>query len=261
MSHGKKSKRKKKKQPIGHEHSEGGAKLNNKAERINVSGKIEADFPPKLIEKYDTASNKENGWNQKQFFVSIITAILIFAYTTVAAWQGCSSQKAADAAKTAANVAKQQLELSTRPWVQVKGELNFEYLGFRAIQGVNGPYVRLESGMTYTLENTGNSPAFRVAESITPVFPADTQLPNEWKMLCRISDEMVTKHFEGVVIMPKGTTDPCFRPYSSGREAGHLYVDNRMYHLPRYFQPDAAPYQNAVHCPQRESRVLDNTSD
>src|SRR5258706_5548045 len=156
MSHGKKSKHKKRKQPTGHEHPEGNAKLNNKPEHVNVTGKIEADFPPKLIEKYDTASSKENGWNQKQFIISIITAVLIFAYTTVAAWQGCSSQKAADAAKTAANVAKQQLELSTRPWVQVKGELNFEYLGFIPIQG---GYVRLESRMTYTLENTGNSPA------------------------------------------------------------------------------------------------------
>src|SRR6266481_8651278 len=93
MSHGKKSKRKKQKHPTGHEHSEGGAKLNNKPEHVNVSGKIETDFPQNLIEKYDTAGKKEDGWNRKQFFVSLATAIIVFAYTTVAAYQGCMSKR------------------------------------------------------------------------------------------------------------------------------------------------------------------------
>jgi hypothetical protein len=119
MSHGKKSKRKKHKHPTRREHSKGDAKLNNKPDHVHVSGKIETDLPQKLIEKYDTASNKENGWNRKQFVLSIVTAILIFAYTTVAAWQGCSSEKAANAAKHSVEVANATLKVSQGAYVTI----------------------------------------------------------------------------------------------------------------------------------------------
>jgi hypothetical protein len=110
MSHGKKSKRKKHKHPAGHKHPEGAAKLNTKPDHVNVTGKIETDFPPNLVEKYDSASKKENGWNRKQFFVSLATAIIVFAYTTIAAWQGCLSKKQVE-------IAQRTFDAVNRPYV------------------------------------------------------------------------------------------------------------------------------------------------
>jgi hypothetical protein len=164
MSHGKKSKRKKKKHPTGHEHPEGDAKLNNKPEHVNISGKIEADFPPNLIEKYDTASNKENGWNRKQFVVSLVTAILIFVYTTVAAWQGCSSKRAAVAATSAANTAEKTLKSSIRAaWLEQRAWVNLSSVpadvwnALKDGQPINVPFI---------LDNTGKTPAKKVCGTI-----------------------------------------------------------------------------------------------
>ncbi len=161
--------------------------------------------PPLVINSIANPPDAENNRKPNTPLWEKAAVLAAFGLLVVNVLLWCSTKKAANAAETAANVAKQQLELSTRPWVQVKGELNFKYLGFRPIQD----YVRLESGMTYTLENTGNSPAFKVTEAIAPVFPTSTELPNDWRLqACRISDEMsVGKNMGGVVIMPKGTTD------------------------------------------------------
>jgi hypothetical protein len=110
MSHGKKPKRKKKKHPTGHKNPEGEKKLDDKPSHVNVGGKIEVDFPQDLVKKHETASSEEGRWKRKEFIVSIITAILIFLYTTVAAWQGCSNQKAANAAANGAAANVKQLE-------------------------------------------------------------------------------------------------------------------------------------------------------
>jgi hypothetical protein len=153
MSHGKKPKHKKKRKPSGYEHSERGTKLNKQPHDVNVGGKSEVDLLQKLIEKYDAASNRESGWNGKQFVVSIITAILVFGYTTVAAWQGCSSEKAAIAAKEAADTAASQLNMSQRPW------LDFDLAVLDVITiDQNGILLKVTERST----NYGHSPAIGV---------------------------------------------------------------------------------------------------
>src|ERR1700686_316081 len=110
MSHGKKSKRKKHKHRPGHENPKGGDKLDSKSDRVIVSGKIEANFSPNLVEKYDLAGYKQESWDRKKFKAEIVTIVLLFAYTTVAFWQGLSNNRAAKAAKLAAEATVKQLQ-------------------------------------------------------------------------------------------------------------------------------------------------------
>jgi hypothetical protein len=114
MSHGKKSKRKKHQQSTGHERTEGDAKLSHPPDHVNVSGKIEANLPPQLVEKYDAASKNENGWNRKQFVVSVVTAIIVFVYTTVAGWQGCLSRQQV-------KISQEVFDAVNRPYVGLAG--------------------------------------------------------------------------------------------------------------------------------------------
>ncbi len=116
---GNKSKRKKHQHTPEHEHPKADNKLDNKPGRVTVSGKLEADFPPNLVEKYDAANEKQEARDSKRFKVEIVTVVLLFAYTTIAFWQGCSTKKSADAAKSAADTAADSLVLAERPWITI----------------------------------------------------------------------------------------------------------------------------------------------
>jgi hypothetical protein len=116
-SRGKKAKRKKHKQPAAYEERGGDKKLNDKPHHINVGGKIEADFPPKLVDKYEAANTEQSAWNRKNFIAQIITITVVLIYTTIAFWQGCSANDSAKAAKTSGDLAKAALIADKRPWL------------------------------------------------------------------------------------------------------------------------------------------------
>jgi hypothetical protein len=84
--------------------------LDNKPDNIIVAGKIEANFPPDLIEKYEAASKKQASWDCKKFIAELVTIGLLFAYTSIALWQGCLNKTAIQ--KLSENFIKDQ-----RPWV------------------------------------------------------------------------------------------------------------------------------------------------
>jgi hypothetical protein len=111
MSHGKKSKHKKKKHPTGNDHSEGDTKL-NKPDHVKVSGRAEVNLPQDFVKSYDAASDKDNGWNRKNFLASLVTMFIVSVYTAVAAWQGCSNQ-------ALVKISQRSFEASNRPYIGV----------------------------------------------------------------------------------------------------------------------------------------------
>lgn len=84
-------------------------------------------------------------------FVSVLTLMVIGAYTEFARRQWVETKNAAKAAESAATTARQQLEMSERPWVdadiKIAGPLTFN---------INGGSLPL----MITFRNSGNSPAF-----------------------------------------------------------------------------------------------------
>src|SRR5271165_170604 len=183
---GNKSKRKKYHHPAEHEHPKAGDKLGNKPDQVTVSGNVETNFPPNLVEKYDTANEKQEARDYKRFAVEIVTAVLLFVYTTVAIWQGCSNKKAADAAKSAANTAEKSvvwteksIKIDQRPWLQV-------------IQDIKTPTPDsplCPFGATLKVTNTGKTPAMHVvSKTVVRVvpngiyldFPYDERIVSWW---------------------------------------------------------------------------------
>jgi hypothetical protein len=172
MSH-KKSKRKKNKQTSANRHPIGGDKLSDKPDCVTVTGNIEAGFPPKLVEKYDAANNKQESWDRKKFRAEIVTIFLVSVYTTVAIWQGCSNKRAADAAKSAAATAAAALKgsqdsfaLDQRAWVGpervVHSKISDRHPSFGMVLRNTGktPAIDFKSGIMVSLFQKGQ---FKVA--------------------------------------------------------------------------------------------------
>ena len=82
-------KRKKHKQSSTHKHPVGDEKLENKPDLITIRGKVEAGFPPDLVERYDAGSKKQDSWDCKKFRAELATIVILSIYTTIAAIQGC----------------------------------------------------------------------------------------------------------------------------------------------------------------------------
>jgi hypothetical protein len=157
-----KSKRKQHNHPAGHEHPEGDGKLNYKPDHVTISGKVEADFPPKLVEKYDAANNKQGSWDRKKFFAEIVTIVLLFIYTTIAGIQACLSKRSIDEAKD--NFARDQ-----RAWISVSIPKLFAYDFQNQIISANIQIMdtgktaatRVESDFIATVMSKGEIPDFK----------------------------------------------------------------------------------------------------
>jgi hypothetical protein len=142
MSHGKKSKRKKhKKHP---EHTEIAEHLNKRPPHVDIAGRVEANFPPGLIEKYDTASDKEERWNHKKFAADIVAAILLAASVAAVAWQGFLLRESNKTNREA-------LESAQRPWVGISGNDSFR------LQLVKGEPLKV----VLISKNFGTAPALK----------------------------------------------------------------------------------------------------
>lgn len=77
------------------------------------------NVPQSMVSKHEADTTQTNIREDKKLFWERLTFVAIVLYTTVAALQWCANNKAANAAKTSADTAATQLELSERPWVTV----------------------------------------------------------------------------------------------------------------------------------------------
>jgi len=84
---------------------------------VKVSGAIEARLSPEFTKEYKAGQEQEHTRENHRFRVEIATLVVIFVYTLLAFWQGCSNSKAANAAKDAADVAKLSLESAQRAYI------------------------------------------------------------------------------------------------------------------------------------------------
>jgi len=144
MSHGKKSKRKKHKKHPDLQRTEADEYVNKRPPHVDITGRVEANFPPDLIEKYGVASDKEEGWNRKKFRAEIIAAILLAASVFAVAWQGFLLR---ESNKTN----RQALESAQRPWVGISGNDSFR------LQLVKGEPLRV----ILISKNFGTAPALK----------------------------------------------------------------------------------------------------
>jgi hypothetical protein len=118
MSHGKKSKRKKHKKHPKLERTEIDEHLNKRPPHVDIAGRVEANFPPDLIEKYDAAGEKEERWNRKIFAAEIVAAFLLAASVAAVAWQGFLLRQSN-------RTNREALESAQRPWVGISGNDSF----------------------------------------------------------------------------------------------------------------------------------------
>jgi hypothetical protein len=157
MSHGKKSKRKKHKKHPDLERTETDEYVNKTPSHVDITGRVEANFPPDLIEKYDTASDKEEGWNRKIFVAQIIAAFLLAGSVAAVAWQGSLLRESNKTNREA-------LESAQRPWVGISGNDSFR------LQLVKGEPLKV----VLIPKNFGTAPALKEIsvnkmEEVTPL--------------------------------------------------------------------------------------------
>jgi hypothetical protein len=87
-----------------------------------------------------------------------LIVLVVYAVATIAIW--CANKNAADAAKNAADVARDTLLRSQRPWVGLAGPINPQRFQLN-------PEVSIQTALP--LKNFGTSPALKVMATIEPV--------------------------------------------------------------------------------------------
>ena len=92
-------------------------------------------------------------FRDRKFVLQLLGFFVLLVYTIFTGLMFIVNKKAADAAKSAADTAASQLELSERPWIKVDAE-------------VAGPYIYDQNGghaqFSVTVKNIGKSPAIKV---------------------------------------------------------------------------------------------------
>ncbi|SRR6266571_1830315 len=137
---------------------------------------------------------------------TIVIAITGILYTTVSVLQWCANNKAADAAKSAADTARKQLEMM-RPW------LTSEFVPTGLMFKEDGGFL----GLNITIANTGNS----VAKSITAWTELwiDTRtLLSEGSRYCEIPKNAQNKDFQGGAILFPGQHYTFYQPAAATTE-------------------------------------------
>ena len=117
---------------------------------VGIRGKIEADFPPGLVEDYKSSNRKTDTRESNRFIVECVTLVFVAIVAVFGAIQTCQSIRSANATRSAADTASKTLEMD-RPYVSVElvPTSNLEFT-----PGGNG-YLRIGS----TVVNYGRTPA------------------------------------------------------------------------------------------------------
>jgi hypothetical protein len=188
MSHGKKSKRKKRKKQSPLERAEADEHLNKRSPQVEITGHVETNFPPDLVGRYDTASEKEEGWNHKRFVAEIVGAILLAVSVGTIGWQGSLLRESN-------KINRDALQSVQRAFVR--------WTGFRTTPALK----RSPSGQDqrwWLFENTWENSGNTTATEVVQYFEVDELAvePNDEKFRGKVkaSDLIVS------VIGPRGTT-------------------------------------------------------
>ena len=121
---------------------------------VKVEGVVKVDALHDIRDDFQASQIQDNAYKSKTLFWSRLSAILIFIYAGITLLIYCENRRSAIAAKSAADTAAKQLELTERPWVRVDLQ-------------IAGPFVIDKTGINFiiqaTTKATGNSPATSLA--------------------------------------------------------------------------------------------------
>jgi hypothetical protein len=158
--------------------------------------------PEPVPHKCDIACNKKRDWIDKTTLgLEGFGLFVLIVYTIFTGLMYCSNKKAAEGAKSAADTAAKQLEMSERPWVVE----DF---------AVSGPLLFMPNGnatitIQSTIRNVGHSVAVDVQDYIAG-FPEEfgnfTKVEDEQKEMCdRMRDRpKLSKTGSGAILFPGG---------------------------------------------------------
>jgi hypothetical protein len=99
-------------EPDNHEHHISGS--------IDVRGEIETKRPPDLTLEHKTERKEDNAHEKKKFVAEIATLVVVAIYAALTWWQGCSTKKAADAARDNIIQIERNVHLDERAWLGVE---------------------------------------------------------------------------------------------------------------------------------------------
>jgi hypothetical protein len=124
-----------------------------KGKNVRISGAIETTFTPEFLKDIKTGQEQEQTREGNRFLVEKVTLLVIIIYTALAFWQGCSNQKAANAAKNAADTEKAALIDVQRSFLYVTGIPIFPVTDIQKPDSISG----FVSGVN--IRNSGATPA------------------------------------------------------------------------------------------------------
>lgn len=165
----KKSKRKKNKAlPNPDQH---GTQQNLPSANVRVRGEIEVGRSPSLTDEHNTERREDTAHESNKYLVEILTLIAVAIYAVVAIWQGISAHRSAIAARDAANVARDTLVASERPWVGISGSGNGN---FQLEIAENRPL-----SVTLYAQNVGKTPALNeIGVNKLTIVPRGNRIPD-----------------------------------------------------------------------------------
>lgn len=143
---------------------------------MHVDRKIGTTINPDLVKKYDAGRDKQDSRESMKLKIELATLIVIFIYTAVAAWQGCSNQRAANAAKSAADTAARALVETNRSWIEIR--LGGDWV--KPIELAKGLAQMKYMSFPLTVTNIGRFPIKEIrlegnAEFMEPDIPISSQ--------------------------------------------------------------------------------------
>jgi hypothetical protein len=125
-------------------------------------------LPPAIQSHYESERRErpsKKRWDGIKRIVEFCGIGLLAIYTAFTIGMYCANKKAANAAKSAADTAASQLQLSERPWLSIKG---IKVLAIVHSDEPTEPRIKLE----YDIENTGHGIAVLVGV-FSELFPED----------------------------------------------------------------------------------------
>lgn len=161
---------------------------------------VEIDLFEDFKREYRQNQRETTNLSRKNLRLGIISAFLVLVYATLTLLIYCANNKAAKAAKEAADTAAKQLELEERPWIDanitLNGPLTFD---------VNGASIPLK----IALRNSGHSPAMFTVISPLPLTGfKGVDAANHVQEVCQNAARISTTMPQfGITLFPNTTFD------------------------------------------------------
>ncbi len=138
---------------------------------MHVRGEIEVGRSPSLEEQHATERKEDSAQQGKTYRLERYGLWAVIIYAAITFWQGVSAHRSATAARDAANVARDTLVASERPWVGISGSGNGN---FQLEIAENRPL-----SVTIYAQNVGKTPALNeIGVNKLTIVPLGSRIPD-----------------------------------------------------------------------------------